>query len=155
MWVHPFIFPLHSYQFPILWHPSLIIPERSALVSPDIFAKSSDICQFHFCNIFRIDISQTNLKGSKTDFPSNHAYRIIIQTDKLTLISSIFNVHLFLPTKILLFHFCDRTYDSLNFAFFGIFLYLYRGRTYDSAITMYLKCSLDINFYFIFERTYN
>ena len=35
MWLHPFRSPLPNYLFCILWHPSLIIPKRFSLVSPN------------------------------------------------------------------------------------------------------------------------
>ena len=39
-----------------------------------------------------------------------------------------------------------------NFVFFSFFLF---ARTHDSALTIYLKCSLEIDFCFICERTYD
>ena len=106
--------------------------------------KSSDMCQFQFQKIFRIDNVQKKLKGSKMGLPFFHTYHIIIQTYKLTIISPIFNVHLFIMTKILFFHFygviviIPLVYPYLVFLLFVC--------TYDSALTMYFKLSLVIGF---------
>ena len=104
-------------------------------------------------------------------FHSDHTYQIILQSDRFTFIYSIFNVHLFMLTKILIFHFFHRTYNSrilsflafffilnifcysdIHFLFFSLYMV---GFTYDSELTMYFKFSLNINFCFIFKRTYN
>ena len=57
-----------------------------------------------------MDIAQNSLKGPKMDFHFDHAHTTIFYTDKVTLISSIFNIitnaigtHLFIITNILLF----------------------------------------------------
>ena len=107
------------------------------------------------------------------DFHFDQAYHIILQSDKITAISSKCNVHLFTLTNIIIYHFGHRTYDSHILAIFGLYLYLYLERiensdlhcvffihslferTYDYVLTMYFQRCLDIDFCFICERAYN
>ena len=76
--------------------------------------KSSDMCQFQFYNIFRINFVQNNLKGTRTCFTFNHYHHFIFHIDKLTLIYSVFNTILTIVVIYLLF--------LVNFLLF----YLYR-----------------------------
>ena len=81
------------------------------------------ICQLQFFNIFRIDIVQNNLKGSKMYFSLIMLTMLFYKTEKLTFVSSVFEVHLFVFTNIPIFRFRERTYHSLLFAFFGILFF--------------------------------
>ena len=75
-------------------------------------------------------------------------------------------------TKIPLFCSCRCTYDfcivvvfgtfflylecTNNYGFRYLFLCIYLSEhTYDSALIVYFKCNLDIQYFFIYERTYN
>ena len=68
------------------------------------------------------------------DFHFDQAYHIILQSDKITAISSKCNVHLFTLTNIIIYHFGHRTYDSHILAIFGLYLYLYLERIENSDL---------------------
>ena len=124
--------------------------------------KSSTICQFQFRSILHINIVQNYPKGSKRNFLSDKTYYFILHTEKLTFISSIFNVHLFLLSKILTFRFCE-AYLSLPsccvlkcFYFSSQWTYLWflthhlLQVPYQHQIFPIWKCTYNSNFVFNF-----
>lgn len=115
------------------------------------------MCQFQFLMILCIYMVQNNLKGYKIDFPYDHNHHIILQTKKLTFIYSVFKIiiniiitHLSIFTNIIIFCFCDHTYDSSTISFFGIFVYLrYRSHFHFSPYCSKPKGSYLTNHIFI------
>ena len=125
------------------------------------------MCQFQLHNIFHIDITQNIPDGSKTSFPFDHVYDNILQTDKLTFISYVFNVIMNLIVTSLFkltncfFLFPQSRSDSLYFnycvfsiSFLWMYLWLYTHhliqvyyrRQYLFHLKMYLKLRLSYIF---------
>ena len=129
-----------NYQFPILLHHSLNLPKHSDFVSSKNKNQSSDICQFQFCNTFPLYRIKWRVKNG---FPYNHVYHIILHTDKLILISSLFDIiintvvtYMFMLIKKCYFCFSDLTYDSLHYLFFSI-LDFFTFHSYNFSITIH------------------
>ena len=107
MWVHTFRFPLPNNLFSIFWYPSLIIPKLCALVSSN---KQNLIIQhilIYISQYFLHWYCPKEPESVQSGFLLGQAYHIIIQTDKLTFIPSIFYAHVFQPNKVFFFRFCE------------------------------------------------
>ena len=78
---------------------------------------------FNFVIFSTLILSKRIWKGPRIDFLLYHACHIILKTDKLTFISSIFNVHFSLISEMLLFHFW-KAYLSFP-PFFVLWYYFY------------------------------
>ena len=89
---------------------------------------------FNFTIFSTLILSKRTPKGPNIYFHFNQAYHVIIQTIKLKLIPYILIVKLIMLTKIILVCFCSRTYNSLPFSFFYMFLFIYIERIYDFAL---------------------
>ena len=121
------------------------------------------MCQFQFLMILCIYMVQNNLKGYKIDFPYDHNHHIILQTKKLTFIYSVFKIiiniiitHLSIFTNIIIFCFCDHTYDSSTISFFGIFcvLKISFSLPFFSVLFKTQRLLSDQSYIYWFEQTY-
>ena len=128
--MHTFRCTITNYLFPIIWHPSLIIPQNTLLwYNKTNKIKSYEICQYQFSLFSKLIPLKITRKGPKLISPQSWSPHYL-QTEKLTLITSMFNIlinivvtHLFMPTIFSFLY--DRTYDSTIIALFSIFSFFY------------------------------
>ena len=79
-------------------------------------------------------------KGPKWNFSSIRLTILFYRPEKLHSYPPSLTYTCFWSTKFFFFCFCERTYDSLYFAFFGIFLVLRLEPTYDSTQWTFAQC---------------